>query len=86
MALPMSPSYDRYGRQPIGMGERQRRRRRVSSTAPERGDSNANARRLANMTVNAREFTKSEPPPRHELPMIEEIPAQVAKVEQGGRK
>ncbi len=58
----MSPSYDKYGRQPIGMGERQRRRRRVSSTAPERGDStNANARRGANMTVNTKEGTQSEP-------------------------
>ena len=37
------------------------------------------------MTVNAREFTQSELPRRHEL-MIEEIPAQVAEVDQGGRK
>ena len=86
MALPMSPSYDQYGRRPIGMGERQRRRRGVSSTARERGNStNADARRVANMTVNTTEVTQSEPPPpalacRHEL-TIEELPAQVAKVD-----
>lgn len=86
MALPMSLNYDQYGRRPIGMGERQRRRREVSSTAPERGDStNADARRVANMTIDTREVTQSEPPPlaqagRHEL-TIEELPAQVAKVD-----
>ena len=81
MALPMSPSYDKYGRTPIGKGERQRRRRAVSSTAPERGNStNADARRVANMTVNTRE--QSEPPPAgHQELMIEELPAQVAKVD-----
>lgn len=82
----MSPSYDQYGRQqygrqPIGIGERQRRRRGVSSRAPERGNSiNPDARRKASMTVNAREVTQSEPPPpaayRREL-TIEEPSAQV---------
>jgi len=83
MVLPMSPSYDRYGRTPIGMGERRRRRRAVNSTAPERGDStNADARRLANMTVNTKE--QSEPLPlalsgHQELTI--DLPAQVAKVD-----
>lgn len=45
MALPMSLSYDQYGRRPIGTGERHRRRQAVSSTAPERQDStNADAK------------------------------------------
>lgn len=68
----MSPSYDRYGRQPIGMGQRQRHRRRVSSGTPERGNSiTPDARPKASMTVNAREVTQSEPRPSgahpHEL-------------------
>lgn len=62
--LLMSPNYDKYGRQPLGIGERQRRRRGVSSTAPEGGNSiNPDARRMANMTVDTRESTQSEPPP-----------------------
>lgn len=82
----MSPSYDQYGRRPIGIGERQRSRRKVSSTAPERGNSiNPDARRRANTTVTSREFTQSEQQPpalgnRHEL-TIEELPAQVAEVD-----
>jgi hypothetical protein len=60
----MSPNYDKYGRQPLGIGERQRRRRGVSSPAPEGGNSiNPDARRMANMTVETRESTQSEPSP-----------------------
>ncbi len=69
--LPLSPSYDRYSRQPIGIGERQRHRRRVSS------------RRQASMTVNGREVAQSEPRPSaaypHEL-TVEEPFAGVAEV------
>ena len=86
--LLMSPTYDKYGRHPIGIGERKRRRREVSSTARERGNPiNPDARRTANTTVDTREFTQSEPPPavvsRHELP-IEELSASVAKVDEAG--
>ena len=85
--LLVSPTYDKYGRHPIGIGERKRRRRGVSSTASERGNPiNPDARRTANTTVDTREFTQSEPPAvfsRREFP-IEELSAPVAKVDEAG--
>ena len=59
--LPLRPSYDRYGRQPIGIGGRHRHRRRVSSRTPERENSiSPDARRKASVTVKTVEepFTR----------------------------